>query len=234
MNIWETFNIMDFSTGTFKIVLALILSILAGVCVGFERSLHSNEAGVRAHVIIALASCLLMIISNYAFLAVSTIPNVSFDPSRVASTVVTGLGIIVASVIFHKGYTPRGVTTAAGLCLTMAIGMCFGSGLTITGIIVTILCVTIQGIAYKMNKLPLERYMVFTAEVIVPNSKYLDEFNKTLSVKKIISFRSRKDENGNTKATIQFITTRRILVDEILDIVNKDNNIIMLEKSEEI
>ncbi|MBQ9791054.1 MAG: MgtC/SapB family protein [Clostridia bacterium] len=234
MNIWQYFNVVDFSLDIWKVVVGLLLSVVAGVCIGIERSMHSNEAGIRAHAILGLASCMLMIISNYAFIAVTNIPGVSFDPSRVASTVVTGLGIIVAGVIFHKGYTPRGVTTAVGLLVTIAVGMCFGSGLFILGIIGTIVCILIQSISHIMNRFPLERYMVFTAEIIVPNKEYLEKFNKTLFVKKIISFRSKKDENGNTIAVMQFITTRRIHVDEILTIIEKDKNIKMLEKSEEI
>ena len=234
MNIWQYFKIMDFSIDIWKVILGIILSVVAGVCIGIERSMHSNEAGIRAHAILGLASCILMVISNYAFIAVSNIPNTSFDPSRVASTVVTGLGIIVAGVIFHKGYTPRGLTTAAGLLVTIAVGMCFGSGLFILGIVATIVCILIQSISHVMNRFPLERYMVFTAEIVVPDKDYLDKFNKALFVKKIISFRSRKNENGETVATMQFITTRRIHVDEILEIVDKDKNIKMLEKSEEI
>ena len=234
MNIWQYFNVMDFSIDIWKVVAGLLLSVVAGVCIGIERSMHSNEAGIRAHAILGLASCMLMIISNYAFIAVTNIPGVSFDPSRVASTVVTGLGIIVAGVIFHKGYTPRGVTTAVGLLVTIAVGMCFGSGLFVLGIIGTVLCILIQSISHVMNKFPLERYMVFTAEIVIPNNDYLDKFYKALFVKKVISFRSKKNENGETVAIMQFITTRRIKVNEILEIIEKDKNIKMLEKSEEI
>lgn len=225
---------MDFSLDIWKVIVGMLLSVAAGVCIGIERSMHSNEAGIRAHAILGLASCMLMIISNYAFIAVTNIPNVSFDPSRVASTVVTGLGIIVAGVIFHKGYTPRGVTTAVGLLVTIAVGMCFGSGLFILGIVGTIVCILIQSISHIMNRFPLERYMVFTAEIVIPDKDYLDKFNKALYVKKIISFRSKKNENGETTAIMQFITTRRIKVDEIVDILDKDKNIKMLEKSEDI
>ena len=229
MNIWQYFKIMDFSLDIWEVVLGLLLSVIAGVCIGIERSRHSNEAGIRAHAILGLASCMLMIISNYAFISITSISGVSFDPSRVASTVVTGLGIIVAGVIFHKGYTPRGLTTAVGLLVTIAVGMCFGSGLFLLGTIGTVLCILIQSISHIMNKFPLERYMVFTAEIEIPNKEYLKKFNETLFVKKIISFRSKKNENGKTIAIMQFITTRRIKVDEILEIIEKDKNIKMLE-----
>jgi putative Mg2+ transporter-C (MgtC) family protein len=111
--------------------LVRILAALAfGAVVGFEREANDQAAGLRTHISVALGACVFGIVSTLGFEAFerATATNVRIDVTRVASQVVVGIGFIGAGVIFRQGLTARGVTTAASLWVTAAIGLAVGIG----------------------------------------------------------------------------------------------------------
>ena len=115
--------------------------LLAGVCgaaVGYERKRNMKGAGVRTHFIVAMAAALVMLVSKYGFMDVATLPGHSVDTSRVAASVVSGVGFLGAGLIFVRKYTINGLTTAAGVWATSAIGMAIGGGMYILGIMSTV------------------------------------------------------------------------------------------------
>ncbi len=103
-----------------NLILPILIAGLFGGLIGLERTFRAKEAGVRTHFIVALGSALFMIISQYAFQG-------RFDASRVAAQVVSGIGFIGAGVIIFQKNVVRGVTTAAGLWVTAAIGLACGA-----------------------------------------------------------------------------------------------------------
>jgi putative Mg2+ transporter-C (MgtC) family protein len=120
-------------------MIRLLVASLLGSAIGIEREYRAKEAGYRTHFLVALGSALFMLVSQYGFAAVLTVtPHASFDPSRIASQVVTGIGFIGAGIIFQK-HIVRGLTTAAGLWVTSAIGLAVGAGMYALGITVTVL-----------------------------------------------------------------------------------------------
>lgn len=127
------------------LIIKLLLAAAAGALIGMEREKHGRPAGLRTHLLVALASCLMMIISETFYLKYEEIPGTSIlriDPSRIAAQIVAGIGFIGAGVILKDGLTVRGLTTAACLWLAAAIGMGFGMGLylpTITGTLIGII-----------------------------------------------------------------------------------------------
>lgn len=136
-----------------EFALRILVSGVLGVVIGYERSHRLKEAGIRTHSIIAIASALLMILSKYAFLDVVEIGAVGgkgVDPSRIASQVVSGISFLGAGVIFKHGKaTIKGLTTAAGMWATAAVGMAIGAGLYAVGCFVTALMVMIQVILHR-------------------------------------------------------------------------------------
>ena len=128
----------------YELILRLLAALAAGIVIGVERQHRAKEAGIRTHATVALASCLLMIISKYGFMDVAKV-----DASRVASTVVTGVGFLGAGVIFVRHDAVQGLTTAAGIWATSAIGMCFGSSLYLIGLFSTILMYIVQHVLYR-------------------------------------------------------------------------------------
>ena len=120
-------------------VLRIICSLLAGMIIGQERQNKSKEAGVRTHTIVAMSACLLMIVSKYGFEDME-----KFDAARVAAQVVSGVGFLGAGLIFIRNDFIQGLTTAAGIWATSAIGLCFGTGMYIMGFVTSALMYYIQ------------------------------------------------------------------------------------------
>ena len=122
--------------------------LLAGICgavIGFERRKRFKDAGIRTHLILAIGCAMIMIVSKYAFSDI-----LDYDAARIASNVVSGVGFLGAGVIFVKSGSVRGLTTAAGIWTTAAIGMAIGAGFYLLGIGVSILLVLLQFLLYRM------------------------------------------------------------------------------------
>jgi putative Mg2+ transporter-C (MgtC) family protein len=108
-----------------ELALAFVLSAL----VGMEREFRHKSAGVRTYTLVGVAAALFMLVSKYGFTDVLVSSRVVLDPSRVAAQVVSGIGFIGGGVIFMRRDVVRGLTTAASVWLTAALGMACGAGL---------------------------------------------------------------------------------------------------------
>src|SRR4051794_22569976 len=104
-------------------LLRILVGTLLGAAIGFERDLHGRPAGLRTHAIVALASATFMVVSTrfIYFQRYAAGDLVSVDTSRIAASVVSGIGFLGAGAILRTGITIRGLTTAAGLWLVSAI-----------------------------------------------------------------------------------------------------------------
>ena len=128
-----------------EFLLRLLLSAALDALMGLERSKRRKEAGIRTHCIIACTSALFMIVSKYSFLDCAAIEGLrGADPARIAAQVVSGISFLGAGVIFRNGSSIRGLTTAAGMWGTAAIGMAVGAGMYWLGLIEAAVLVTIQ------------------------------------------------------------------------------------------
>ncbi|MDR3073762.1 MAG: MgtC/SapB family protein [Deltaproteobacteria bacterium] len=115
---WDWMQVVD-------ILLAFVLSSL----IGFEREIRMKSAGLRTHALVGLATALLILISKYGFTDVLVDEHLRLDPSRVAAQVVSGIGFIGGGLIFVRKDIVHGLTTAATIWLTAAIGMACGAGM---------------------------------------------------------------------------------------------------------
>lgn len=120
-------------------------ALAAGGAIGFEREYRGRAAGFRTHILVGLASALLMLAAarqaEWAFLPLAG-ANVVADPTRLAHGVLTGVGFLCGGVIFRQGFTVHGLTTAATLWITSALGLLFGVELytlAITGTVATLM-----------------------------------------------------------------------------------------------
>ncbi|WP_182186732.1 MgtC/SapB family protein [Pectinatus frisingensis] len=130
----------------------LVRLIVAGICgslIGYERKNRLKEAGIRTHMIVALGSALVMIVSKYGFADVLLLHNYILDPSRVAAQIVSGIGFLGAGIIFVRKQAISGLTTAAGIWATAGIGMAIGAKLYFMGISATVLILLVQIIMHK-------------------------------------------------------------------------------------
>jgi putative Mg2+ transporter-C (MgtC) family protein len=115
-----------------ELALALVLSSL----IGLEREFRMKSAGLRTHTLVGVAAALIMLISKYGFTDVIS-KYIVLDPSRVAAQIVTGIGFIGGGLIFVHRDIVRGLTTAAVIWLTAAVGMACGAGLPLLAVFVT-------------------------------------------------------------------------------------------------
>lgn len=126
---------------TLEFILRIFVAALLGGAIGLEREYRSKEAGFRTHFLVALGSALFMVVSAYGFEGALGTPEHRWDVSRVAAQVVSGIGFIGAgTIIFRKSENVvSGLTTAAGLWVTAAIGLTCGGGMYILATAATFL-----------------------------------------------------------------------------------------------
>lgn len=145
-------EIIAFFNGYSDVVLVIRI-ILAGVCggiIGVERTLRQKDAGFRTHIVVAMGAALMIIISKYGFFdLVGYHDTLRVDASRVASNIITGISFLGAGMIFVKGTSIKGLTTAAGIWVTAAVGMAMGAGLYIVSFIAVFLLLLVQIVFHK-------------------------------------------------------------------------------------
>jgi len=112
--------------GELDIVLRLMLAAILGGLIGLERESLERPAGLRTHILVCVGSCLIMLVSMFAF-------NTGFDgpkdPGRIAAQVISGIGFLGAGTIIREGVNVRGLTTAASLWVVAGIGLAVGGGM---------------------------------------------------------------------------------------------------------
>lgn len=124
-------------------MLRIVLASFCGGMVGYERQNRKKNAGVRTHVIIAVASAMMMIISKYGFNDVLG-DFIKLDPSRVAAGIVTAVGFIGSGIIFFRNNNVSGITTSAGIWATVGLGMAMGSGMYVLGSLSTVIIMIVE------------------------------------------------------------------------------------------
>jgi putative Mg2+ transporter-C (MgtC) family protein len=148
------------------ILVKLLLAAVAGAVIGFEREKHGRPAGLRTHLLVAVGSCLMLIVSEsfqlkYAAFGVES--AVRLDPARTAAQIIAGIGFIGAGVILKEGINVRGLTTAASLWVAAGLGMAFGIGLFFAGAVTMLLAVFSLYFLKKLEPLlKKDRYLLLT------------------------------------------------------------------------
>lgn len=116
------------------LILRLIAAACFGALIGLDREYRAKEAGLRTHFLVCVGSALFMIVSQHGFTDMIGSDGVKLDPSRIAAQVVSGIGFLGAGTIIIQKQFVRGLTTAAGLWATSAIGLVIGGGMYYIGI----------------------------------------------------------------------------------------------------
>jgi putative Mg2+ transporter-C (MgtC) family protein len=124
-----------------EVLLRVSLAAALGGAIGVEREIREREAGLRTHMLVSVGAALFTLVSAYAWsdFHFSNASGVTFDPTRVAAQVVTGVGFLGAGAIIRQGLSVRGLTTAATLWVVAAIGMASGAGYYSAAAITTVL-----------------------------------------------------------------------------------------------
>ncbi len=144
------------------IMLARIVgAVIIGAAIGLERTYHGRPAGFRTHALVCAASSLLMLVTVYQgeWMTQVTPEAIRTDPTRMAQGIMTGIGFLGAGVIFKEGLTVRGLTTAASIWMTAAIGILVGIGFWMPALIGTVMTLVVLSLFRTIeDKLPSELY----------------------------------------------------------------------------
>ena len=123
-----------------EVVLRVVLAGVFGGAIGAERKIREREAGLRTHMLVSIGAALFTLVSAYGFsdFHFSNASGVTYDPTRIAAQVVTGIGFLGAGAIIRQGLSVRGLTTAASLWVVAAIGIATGAGYYSAALITTV------------------------------------------------------------------------------------------------
>ena len=147
-------TVQELSSFEFQMVCAvrLILASCCGLCIGIERTNRLKDAGMRTHLIVCMGAALMMLVSKYGFFDVSTLTEFfKADVSRVASSVVAGIGFLGAGIIFVRNRSITGLTTSAGIWATSGIGMAMGAGQYVIAIAGTAIIIIAQSLLHNAH-----------------------------------------------------------------------------------
>ncbi len=154
------------------LLLDLLLSVLLGFVIGYERKLRSKEAGIRTHTIVCFGAALMMVISKHAF-------DGSADSARVAAQIVSGVGFLGAGMIVYRQHEVHGLTTAAGVWATAGIGMACGADQYILAAGATLILVFVQAILHLPLR-PLVQKKSYSVRIV-----FIQKTDENLKIKEL-------------------------------------------------
>lgn len=147
-----------------EILLRLLIALLVGALIGFERSYHGRPAGFRTHALVCLSTSLLMLVTVYEtrWFPDGGLHRVALDPTRMAQGIMTGIGFLGAGTIMKEGLSVRGLTTAASIWMTAAIGILIGIGFYFPAVVATVITLGILSVfGWLERRMPSQFYAHF-------------------------------------------------------------------------
>lgn len=159
----------------FEMALRLLAALVAGAIIGYERSYHGRPAGFRTHALVCTASSLLMLVTVYqAHWVHANADLFRLDPTRMAQGIMTGIGFLGAGVIMKEGLSVRGLTTAASIWITAAIGILAGIGFYFPLIISVVLTLGMLSV-FRWIEVRMPTHMYYHFEVQFVNDSDMTE-----------------------------------------------------------
>lgn len=159
-------------------LIGVLLAVVLGFAIGFERKLRFKEAGIRTHTIVCFGAAIMMVISKYGF------DGLDADTSRVAAQIVSGVGFLGAGIIMFRGHKMYGLTTAAGVWATAGIGMACGAGMYIFATGGTVILIVIQCLLH-LNIKPFRAKKHYKIKISFTNNT-----NESMVIKQIFEVKN--------------------------------------------
>lgn len=209
----DNWAVVDWTRDVWHFIVRMLIAIICGLAIGFERKSRSKEAGIRTHAIVCLASCMFMILSKYLTVPLfSDITGGTFnsDATRIAAQVVTGIGFLGAGIIMYRRDVMHGLTTAAGVWATSAIGMSIGGGFIVTGVVATAMILLLQLIFHLPIKAFTTRHIaIVKMQIWAENDEILPQIMQKLNAKKVSSYKA-KLVGESLIATVEIATMEEL------------------------
>ena len=186
-----------------EMVWRLLAALFAGAAIGYERSYNGRPAGFRTHALVCMSSSLLMLVTVYDASWVHTAADsVRLDPTRMAQGIMTGIGFLGAGAIIKEGLTVRGLTTAASIWITAAIGVLAGIGFYFPLVVSVILTLGVLSVFRWIEQaMPTQAYFQFDVRLARDGGLDEDSLRELLAQHgfSIANFSHRYDGEGGIK-----------------------------------
>jgi putative Mg2+ transporter-C (MgtC) family protein len=219
----------------YELILRVIIGGILGGIIGFEREKRAKEAGFRTHFLVALGSALITVISAYGFDKVADqIPIARYDPARLAAQIVSGIGFIGAGLIIFQKNVIHGLTTAAGLWVTAALGIACGVGhyglAAVTTVMVLIALELALWVDQKLNKRQLSITMTSADKEKIRS--FIDSIKADGVVIRSYDLEVLNEGKGKTyKANVELSTKRIDYEERVWDLLDgMEGNIVSHKK----
>lgn len=193
-------------------IIRLVVAIILGGLIGYEREARSQSAGLRTHILVCLGACLCMIISiNIALDFYSVYGYTRSDPERIAAQVISGVGFLGAGTILanQKGHSVKGLTTAASIWGVAAVGLVVGAGYLVTAAAATVLIFIVLTVFVRLDKMMRKRgrhsYVLhLTMRNTVGQSRRLSEYlqRHQLTLLSFHTLSEEEEENVELELTV--------------------------------
>ena len=197
-----------------------VAALLGGV-IGLERGYRAKEAGFRTHFLVALGAALFMILSAHGFDGALVTENHRLDVSRIAAQVVSGIGFIGAGTIIFQRQTVHGLTTAAGLWVTAAIGMAAGAGMYVLAAAATILVLLcLEAMNFILHRFGAKNMLV---TFIMPERSALQPLLRSMKNDGIgvTSCEMREKHDGQCEVTLEMTVKRDKYDAQLVDLMDR-------------
>lgn len=224
----------EFLVMSTRLLLALVLS---GI-IGFEREINRHAAGFRTHILVGVSSCLMMLMSLYGFdQYFGTLPDIArFDPARIPSYVISGIGFLGAGTIIVNGMTVKGLTTAASIWAVAGLGLVVGIGMIDIAILTTIIIFISLVFLNNVEKIIGKREYRRNFKIIVTDISVVDQifsrFQLHNIVVKDVHFEKEQD-NGMTIISNVLVGRHTIIKDVYYDLL-KIEQVKQVEETEQV
>ncbi len=184
MELWRFIeDVISVNADDAAMLARLLVALLAGIAIGFERTYRGRPAGVRTHALVCVTSSLLMLVTVYESHWVrASVEMIRLDPTRMAQGIMTGIGFLGAGVIMKEGPTVRGLTTSASIWITAAIGILAGIGFYFPLVVSVFITIGVLSVLRWIEiRLPSEAYYNFDVR-----GERSDEFTEQ-SLRKVLA-----------------------------------------------
>lgn len=192
----------------FLVATRLILAAILGAVIGIEREIKNRAAGFRTHIIVSVGACLIMLIGIDGIGKFSS--DTARDTARIAGQVISGIGFLGAGTILQKKNAVTGLTTAATLWLSAAIGLAVGIGYYEGAIIATVIClvtlISLNKISDLINKKTIKSYsMIFDTYNFNQDSFYEFTSKEGVEIRKLDIIDEEMDDKSMIEVTFLLI-----------------------------
>ncbi len=210
----------DFDVMMLRILLA---TLLCGM-IGFERELKKHSAGFRTHILVGVGACLMMLLSIYGFESyITQYETIRFDPARIPSYVISGIGFLGAGTIIVHGMTIRGLTTAASIWTVAGIGLVVGAGMYPLAILATLVVLISLIVLNSWEKVFTKKKEDALIQFEIKKEGKLQDIlnlfeNYSVSINRL---EIEKNKEGERRAYVEIESDKQTVTHQILDELNE-------------